>query len=52
VRDAQREKIHHLLVVPCLALTLMFGPLGLIAYLSLRAVVRRRLWIEEDASGG
>ena len=51
VRDAQREKIHHLLVVPCLALTLMFGPLGLLAYLGLRAVVRRRLWIEEDPSG-
>ena len=43
VRDAQREKIHHLLVVPCLALTFLFGPVGLIAYLGLRGLLRRRL---------
>lgn len=32
VRDAQRLKLHHLLVVPCLILTFLFGPIGFLAY--------------------
>ncbi|MFO0944529.1 MAG: ABA4-like family protein [Planctomycetota bacterium] len=34
VRDARRLGIFHLLVIPCLFLTLMLGPVGLLAYLS------------------
>ncbi len=37
VRDARRERISHLLVVPCLVGTFLFGPVGLLAYYSLRA---------------
>ncbi|MCZ6727065.1 MAG: ABA4-like family protein [Acidobacteria bacterium] len=47
VRDAQREKIHHLLVVPCLVLTFLFGPVGLVGYLGLRGISRRRLQVDE-----
>lgn len=36
VRDAQRHRVPHLLVVPCLLLTFMLGPIGLLAYLALR----------------
>lgn len=36
VRDAQRRGIRHLLVVPALALTFLFGPAGLLLYLALR----------------
>lgn len=36
VRDARRERIPHLLVVPCLVGTFLFGPVGLLAYCSLR----------------
>ena len=36
VRDAQRHGIPHLLVVPCLLLTFMLGPIGLLSYLALR----------------
>ena len=36
VRDAQRRSISHLYVVPCLLFTLMLGPVGLLAYLTLR----------------
>lgn len=32
VKDAQEEGIHHLAVIPCLALTLMAGPGGLVLY--------------------
>ena len=43
VRDAQRVGVPHLVVVPCLAATLMAGPAGLLLYLLLRAVLKRRL---------
>lgn len=49
VRDAQRLRIHHLLVVPCLVLTFLFGPLGLLLYFVLRATLRRKLFVEGEA---
>lgn len=36
VLDARDRGINHWLVVPCLFLTFMFGPVGLLLYLSLR----------------
>ena len=36
VRDAQRLGISHGLVVPCLLLTFLFGPAGLLLYFGLR----------------
>lgn len=36
VRDAQRRGIPHLLIVPALVLTFLFGPGGLLLYLALR----------------
>ena len=50
VRDAQRTGVHHLLVVPCLLLTFLFGPVGLLLYFALRAALRRKVWVEGDAS--
>ncbi|MCC0036654.1 MAG: DUF4281 domain-containing protein [Hoeflea sp.] len=38
VRTARREGIPHLLVLPCLVLTFLFGPIGLLAFLGLRLV--------------
>jgi hypothetical protein len=38
-RDAVRSGVPHWLLLPCLALTFMFGPLGLLAYLGARAAV-------------
>ncbi|HWE53853.1 MAG TPA: ABA4-like family protein [Bryobacteraceae bacterium] len=32
VRDAQKRGVNHLLVIPSLALTFMFGPAGLVLY--------------------
>lgn len=37
VRTARRERIPFLLVVPCLALTFMFGPAGLLMFSFIRA---------------
>jgi hypothetical protein len=37
VRDAERHGIPHLLVVPALVLTFLFGPAGFVLYLMIRA---------------
>jgi hypothetical protein len=36
VRDAQANGISHLLVIPCLLLTFLFGPVGLLLYFAIR----------------
>ena len=36
LRDAQRRGVSHLLVVPALVLTFLFGPAGLLFYLAIR----------------
>jgi len=40
VRDAHERGIPHLVVLPCLALTFMFGPAGWLAYSGVRAAYR------------
>ena len=45
VRTARAEGIPHLLVIPCLVLTFLFGPLGFLAFLILRAAYARRATI-------
>lgn len=45
VRDSQRLGVPHMYVIPCLILTFLAGPLGLLAYFVVRvAVVRRFPW--------
>ncbi len=41
VRDAQAHGVPHLLVIPCLFLTFMFGPTGWLLYMIVRAT---RTW--------
>ena len=48
VRDAKRGSLPHLFVVPCLAMTLMLGPIGLLAYLCLRFAMTRELSLDES----
>ncbi len=43
VRDARRLGINHWLVVPCLVLTFLFGPVGLALYLLLKTALRRQI---------
>jgi hypothetical protein len=43
VRDATRLRIPHLLVVPCLILTFLIGPVGLALYFIVRIAVVRKL---------
>jgi hypothetical protein len=46
VRDAQALGISHLIVIPCLVLTFMFGPVGLLLYFLIRTSRTRSLEIE------
>lgn len=45
VRDAQSVGLHHLLVVPCLVLTFLLGPIGLLLYFVLRWSLKRKLLV-------
>jgi ABA DEFICIENT 4-like len=42
-RDAQTHNVPHLLLIPCLILTFMLGPIGLLAYFGLRALRAGRI---------
>ena len=42
VADGLRRRIPTLLILPCLPLTLLFGPLGLLLFILLRLAFRRR----------
>lgn len=41
-RTATAEGINHLLILPCLALTFLFGPAGYLTFTALRAITRQR----------
>ena len=47
-RDARRRCISPFAVAPCLVLTLMLGPAGLLGYISLRGILRRTATLLED----
>ena len=46
-RDAHRRGVPHLLVVPCLIVTLMIGPVGLLLYVLVRFFRTRALEYDE-----
>ncbi len=48
LRDAHRHGIPHLLVVPCLLLTFMLGPIGLLTYWALRTWRTRSVQLTAD----
>ncbi len=41
VRDAIENEVPHWLVVPCLVLTFLFGPIGLLSYFGVRTMGKR-----------
>lgn len=47
VRDAQRLGLSHWLVIPCLVLTFLFGPVGLLLYFALRAALKKQFLLGE-----
>jgi len=49
-RDARRRALPHALLLPCLALTFLLGPSGLLLYVALRYALRGESGLEEVAS--
>jgi hypothetical protein len=45
-RDAQRNGLPHLVVIPCLIMTFMLGPIGLLFYFAIRTAKTRALKLE------
>ena len=43
VRDAHQHQVPHGLVIPCLLLTFLFGPAGMLLYFLIRYALRRQL---------
>lgn len=41
VRDSQRKGVSHVLVIPCLLLTFVFGPIGFLTYSILRLLTAK-----------
>lgn len=48
-RDAQRRGFSHWLLIPCLLLTFMAGPFGLLLYVVLRVMTKKGGWGLEEA---
>jgi hypothetical protein len=46
VRDSAKIGLSHWLVIPCLVLTFLLGPAGLLCYFLLRWTLKRRVTIE------
>lgn len=46
VFDAQRQGINRWLLIPCLLFTFMLGPVGLLLYLLLRLVIRKKYFVD------
>lgn len=47
LRNAQKLDIRHLIVIPCLLGTFMFGPAGLLLYLAVRGGLRKKVLIAD-----
>ena len=43
IRDSQRQQIPHLVMIPCLLMTFMLGPIGLLFYFAIRTAKTRKL---------
>jgi hypothetical protein len=47
-RQAERLGISHFLLIPCLLLTFLVGPIGLLVFWAIRSVVKRQLFLDMD----
>ncbi len=48
VMDSQKKGVSHVLVIPCLFLTFMFGPMGLLAYVIVRHFAAKGVQHEDE----
>jgi len=50
IRDSQRHQIPHLVMIPCLVMTCLLGPVGLLFYFAIRTAKLRRLTAVDAAT--
>ncbi len=43
VSNSQKNEIHHLIIIPCLILSFLFGPIGLLLYMIIRTIKTKKL---------
>jgi len=48
VFDSRRKNINRFLIIPCLLLSFMLGPVGLLLYLALRFLITRKYFVDFD----
>ena len=46
IRDSQRHQIPHLVMIPCLVMTFMLGPIGLLFYFAIRTAKTKNMAME------
>ena len=49
IRDSQRQGLPHLVMIPCLIMTFMLGPIGLLFYFAIRTAKTKSLKLETPA---
>ena len=50
IRDSQRHGIAHVFMIPCLLMTFMLGPIGLLFYFAIRTAKTRAFELEAPVS--
>lgn len=50
IRDSQRHGLPHLVMIPCLIMTFMLGPIGLLFYFAIRTAKTKSLKLESSTS--
>jgi hypothetical protein len=51
IRDSQEHEIPHLVMIPCLVMTFMLGPIGLLFYFAIRTAKTRSLSLSRRSLG-
>ena len=46
--DSQKNKINHLLIIPCLLFTFMMGPIGLLLYILVRSLSSKQYFFNHS----
>ena len=49
-RDAERHGVPHLVILPCLVMTFLLGPIGLLFYFAIRTAKTRSLTVSDTVS--
>lgn len=45
IKNAQKNHVNHLVVIPCLFFTFMLGPAGLLLYFLLRVIITKKYFV-------